>query len=276
MFILTGFGDEISPDLNEQIKIFKKEGINYLELRGVNNKNVLDLNNKEIKEIKEALDKNNIKISAIGSPVGKIGINDNFIEHLEKFKRALYLAKFFNTPYIRIFSYYIPENENPRKYRDEVIRRMRVKTELAAKENIILLHENESKIYGNISNRCRDILDTVNSKNLKAIFDPANFVVEGEKPFTDCFDKLVNYVLYLHIKDARFGKSVHITPAGEGDGEIKEILNALKQRNFNGFLSLEPHLSMAGSMSGFTGPELFMKASQALKKVLKEINAQWM
>jgi sugar phosphate isomerase/epimerase len=143
---------------------------------------------------------------------------------------------------------------------------------LAEKENIILLHENEHGIYGEKPKECLDILETVNSPNLRCLFDPANFIIEGIKPYRDAYPILKDYIVYLHIKDAKYvpGKII-ITPAGEGDGEVREILRALKKKGFDGFLSLEPHLSSAGKYQGFSGPDLFKKAAEALKKILEEI-----
>jgi sugar phosphate isomerase/epimerase len=274
MFTLSGFGDEISPDLNEQMDVMESEGIKHIELRGVNNTGVLELADAEISEIKGNLKKRGFKISAIGSPIGKVGIEDDFDEHLKKFERAVYLADYFQTGYIRIFSYYIPEGKKPVDYRDEVMRRMRKKAEIAAEQGITLLHENEHGIYGDTSDRCRDIVTTVSSPNLRALFDPANFVVEGEHPYSSAYPKLSEFIEYLHIKDAKFSDELEITPAGEGNGDIPEILGALRQRGFDGFLSLEPHLAVAGSKGGFSGPEQFKRAARALKKVLHDIGAE--
>lgn len=271
MFKLSGFADEISADINEQIRVLKEEGISYLELRGIWDKNVLDLTDEEIKKAKEEFKKNNIGVSAIGSPIGKISITDDFGPHLEKFKRALFVAKFFETPYIRIFSYYPPKGEKPEKYRDEVLRRMETKVKLAEKEKITLLHENERAIYGNSPERCRELHEKIKSKYFRAIFDPANYICDGFVPYPDAFKIMVNYIVYLHIKDAKFAKEEIIKPAGEGDGRIKETLIELKKKNFDGFLSIEPHLKYAGQYKGFSGPENFKIASKALKKILSEI-----
>jgi len=272
MFTLSGFGDEISPDLKKQMDLLESEGIKYIELRGVNNKNVLDFTDEEITEIKSALDERGFGISAIGSPIGKVMITDDFEQHLMRFERALYLADFFDTDYIRLFSYYIPEGESPDAYRDEVLYRMKKKTEMAEKAGIILLHENEGDIFGDTGSRCRDIITAVDSPNLKAIFDPANFVVDGNHAFPDAFIQLVEFIEYLHIKDAKFTEGeMEITPAGDGDARIADVLRALKSRGFSGFLSLEPHLTEAGPMEGFSGPEAFKKAIKALKNIIKDV-----
>ena len=124
MFILSGFGDEISPELNEQLDLLQGEGVLHLELRGVWNKNVLDLTDAEAARVKAELDRRGFGVSAIGSPIGKIGIDDPFEPHLARFRRALDLAEFFHAPYIRLFSFYVPEGQAAH-YRAKVLAQMR-------------------------------------------------------------------------------------------------------------------------------------------------------
>ena len=81
--------------------------------------------------------------------------------------------------------------------------------------------------------------------------------------------RLKPYTVHIHVKDAKLdgGK---IVPAGEGDGDIPAILKDAYASGYRGFLTLEPHLSVAGRFSGFTGPKLFKVAADALKKVCRE------
>ena len=270
MFKLSGFGDEISEDLDTQLKVMGYLGINHLEIRGVWGKGVLELNEEDVRKVEKALEEKNFKVSAISSPIGKIKITDDFPTDLENLEKAFTLAHTFETKYIRMFSYYLPEGENPSSHSKEVLRRVGEMAKLAEKEGIILLCENEFDVYCDTTERCLEILQNVNSSCLRLTFDPANFVLAGVKPYTEAFPELVDYIEYLHIKDARFSDKA-MFPAGEGDGEIKEILKALKERNFDGFLSLEPHLIVSGEKGGFSGAELFKSAAQALKKILEEI-----
>ncbi len=277
MYVLSGFGDEISPELNEQINVMKTLKVNYIELRSVWNKNVLDITEDEIKKIKDILLKTGMKISAISSPIGKIKITDDFSPHFEKFQYAVELAKIFKTPYVRIFSYYPPENEKIENYRDEVLKRMEKKVRYAEKEKVMLCHENESAIYGENPENCLDMLESINSQNLRAVFDPANFIVHGIQPYTRAYPILKKWIEYFHIKDAlpmeKTDNKIVCLPSGEGEGQISEILKDFYgiARNKNVFLSLEPHLFMAGQFSGFTGAEKFSTAVKALNKILFSI-----
>ncbi len=272
MFTLSGFADEISADLNEQLDVLEKLGMGFLEFRGVWNTGVLDLTDEQVRDVKKALDGRGIKVSAIGSPIGKIKIDDPFEPHLRAFARAVMLAEYFETPYIRLFSFFVPEGE-AEAHRDEVMRRMEALLEAAMGHPVTLLHENERHIYGDIPSRCADLMKTFDTPRLRFTFDPANFVLCGVHPFTDGWDLLKDYTVYLHIKDALMGPG-QVVPAGQGDGELRPLMNALVASGYDGFASLEPHLSMAGDFRGFSGPELFGVAAEAFRKLMGELGAQ--
>ena len=192
----------------------------------------------------------------------------------ERFERALWCAKRLDAPYIRIFSFFVPKGE-ARSYRDEVLRRLRSLAERAEKEGIILLHENEKEIYGDVPERCLDIVESVGSPNLRLVWDPANFVQVGIKtPYDAGYEMLRPYIEYIHVKDALFENGQNV-PAGEGDGQIPETVAALRDSGFDGFFSMEPHLQVAERFSGFSGPELFKKATQAFKAILKDAGVEW-
>ncbi len=277
MFTLTGFGDEISPVLKEQLDILESEGIQALELRSVEKKNVADFSDADIKRIKAELDDRGFTVSAIGSPIGKIAITDDFDDHLEKFRRVIEIARAFDTPNIRIFSYYVPRGlpESPgdtalSQWRDEVIRRMKEKARIAAAEGMILLNENEADLYCMRPKESREVIDAVGSPALRTLLDPGNYVFADIRTFQDAYPLLADSIGYVHIKDARASDRVMV-PAGEGSAEIPEVLHALKEQGFSGFLSLEPHLTVSGRSSGFTGPEAFKGAIQALKAIVDRV-----
>jgi sugar phosphate isomerase/epimerase len=274
VWTLTGFADEISPELEEQLETLARESINYMELRSVWNTNVLDLTVDELDRVKSATAERGIRISSIGSPIGKVPVTDSFGPHLERFRRALYAADVMEAPYIRVFSFFIPEGQEPARYREEVIDRMEIMAGEAADSGVTLLHENEKEIYGDVPSRCLDILAGAGSPALRAAWDAANFVQCGIRPYKEGYASLRPYVEYVHVKDALSG-SDRVVPAGEGDGQWPETLSALRASGFDGFFSLEPHLASAGMYSGFSGPELFRKAAGAFKELLRRQDIEW-
>ena len=198
MFRLSGFADEISPDLTVQLDVLEELNIQHLELRGVWGKNVLALSDQEVHTLKTELDSRGVKVSAIGSPIGKIKIDDPFEAHLADFRRAIALAEYLETPYIRIFSFFVPEGQAD-ACRPKVLERMRALVKEAEGHPVTLLHENERHIYGDIPRRCHDILATLASPQLRMTFDPANFVMCGVRPFAEGYRMLQDHVDYVHI-----------------------------------------------------------------------------
>src|SRR5215467_13528452 len=148
MFTLSAFADEIDPGPQEQINVLQQCGVRHIELRSILKTNVLDLTDLQVTELKSLLDRHSFRLSAIGSPVGKVKIDQPFEPHLRRFERAVELCKVFDTPNIRVFSYYKPDGTSWDEWRDEVMARMGEKVRRAEKAGVRLLHENEHNIYG--------------------------------------------------------------------------------------------------------------------------------
>jgi sugar phosphate isomerase/epimerase len=272
MMTLTGFADEISRDLEEQLDVLAIEEMSHIEVRKVNGKEIIDHSDEELAHVKERLQTRGFKVSSIGSPIGKYKIRDDFAPHLQRFQRALQVAEVLQAPNIRIFSFFIPDGENPAEHRDEVLNRMKQLCHLAEQAGITLLHENEKHIYGDTGERCRDILETCGSPSLRSAFDPANFIQCGVDPMKDAYPLLKEHIGYIHIKDALKGNG-QVVPAGDGDGGLRELIAELKSREYQGFLSVEPHLKK--HMKDRTAPECFVIAVRSLKKLLSEAGVDW-
>jgi sugar phosphate isomerase/epimerase len=266
MLKLAAFADEISPDLDQQIRVCKENSVTHFELRSVNKINVLDFDAALRAEIRTKLRANGMGVAAIGSPIGKVKISDPWPAHFDRFKIAVELAEYFDAPLVRIFSYYPPEQgEDIHKHRDEVMKRMGAKAAYVADRNVVLVHENEARIYGERGKDCLDLMRTIDSPKLRSAFDFANFIMCDEHPL-DNWELLKPYTAHIHIKDASL-KTHKVLPAGEGDGQIEPILVDAVKSGYREFVSLEPHLAIHGSMGGFSGPELFKRAADALKGI---------
>ena len=273
MFILSAFADEISPDPQIQIDVLSRCGVKHIELRSIHKINVLDLTDLQIAEFKSLLDKHGIGLSAIGSPIGKIKIDQPFEPHLKRFERAIELCKVFGTPNIRVFSYYKPEGTAWESWRDEILSRMGEKVRRAEKAGVRLLHENEHNIYGDDPQRVVDLLQTINSPSLRGVYDAANYVFCGFDPWQG-WQMTKAWTSHFHIKDWKAGET-HGSLAGEGQGRIPESIAEAVAAGYDGFATLEPHLLGGGPTGGVTGPELFPKAVAALKGILDRAHAKY-
>jgi sugar phosphate isomerase/epimerase len=275
MFTLSAFADEISPDPQEQVEVLRKCEVRHIEFRSILKTNVLALSDHQIDEFKSLLDRSGIKLSAIGSPLGKIRIDEPFKPHLDKLERAIELAKKFGTPNIRIFSYYPPETASDAdwpKHRGEVLKRLGEMVERAETAAVRLLHENEHRIYGDSPQRVSDLLKEIQSPALGAVYDPANYVFCGYDPIAG-WEATKHRTVHFHIKDWARGED-HGRVAGEGHGRIADVLADAVHRDYDGFATLEPHLLGGGPTGGVTGPELFPKAVEALRGILRTVGAK--
>jgi len=170
-------------------------------------------------------------------------------------------------------------------HRDEVLRRMSALAREASVNGVTLVHENESYIYGDTAERCRELVDGVASHALRLAFDPANFVQVGVRPCSHAWPLLADAVAHFHVKDAvtvdrtglapyparvpedRLMDSVRVP--GQGDGELKALLQELDRLGYRGFLTIEPHL--AWRMPEHTGAERFAVAVGALRSLAGEL-----
>jgi sugar phosphate isomerase/epimerase len=277
-FIISGFADEISKNLDEQAPVLSELRIKYIEVRGTEYGNIAKLTPEQTEDLARRIEQKGFRVSAIGSPIGKIKITDDFAPHLEEFKNCLRIAKRLGAGYIRMFSFYPPEGGNIADYRDEVLARWRQFIEAAEGTGITLLHENEKDIYGDTPERCLDLAQTL---GISLIFDPANFVQCGVETYPHAYNLLKDHIVYMHIKDC-LADSGKVVPSGYGDGHIAEIISSLDKRGYDGFLSLEPHL---GNFEGFAslepsspinalpdgGPKCYRMAAVSLFKVLEAL-----
>jgi sugar phosphate isomerase/epimerase len=131
----------------------------------------------------------------------------------------------------------------------------------------VLLHENETDVYGDTPARCHDLLGTIASPHLRAVWDPANFLYSGvARPFDESYALLRPWIDWVHVKDA-VAATGQIVVAGQGDAQWPESLAALRASGFGGVYAFEPHLQAAGKAGGFTGPELYREAVATFRRL---------
>jgi sugar phosphate isomerase/epimerase len=284
---ISAFGDEIAPGLEEQIAVLKDQGVEAVEVRSAWAVNVVDLGAEQLDYAARLLDAAGIAVSAIGSPVGKAAVDGDFDRELLRLRAALEAAKRLQTKRIRVFSFFIPDGRHT-EFRDEVLRRMTAFAKEAAAQNLVLVHENESYIYGDDAEHCRDLVESVGSPSLRIAFDPANFVQVGVRPFDEAWPLLAKHVDHFHVKDAvsvdRDGVAPYpaqapelqlmasVRPAGEGEGQLEQLLHALERQDYSGYLVLEPHLQLR--LYELDATERFAVAVAALRRVLGETVAR--
>lgn len=277
-FILSAFADEAGNSLSQQIAALQRNGIGYIEPRNIDKKGVIFKTEEELKEIRRTLDDGGIRVSSLGSPIGKYSIDEPLAPHLEDFKRALFASHILGTNLIRMFSFFVPQDRLA-ECRNEVMERLSVMLEMAKAEGITLCHENESKIYGQNPDEVADLLTTL--PGLAGIFDAANYRMNGADAAKG-IDVTLPSLKYMHVKDAIYEEQ-SIVPAGEGEGKVAEAIDKIDRHTDNAvFLSVEPHLHIFSAYASIddhklkgrhkfaTSDEAFDFAVSALKKLLRD------
>lgn len=275
---LCAFADEAGDTLPEQIAALRENGIGLLELRAIDKVNVSNFTDAQIKEYKKMLDDAGIGVWAIGSPIGKVQIEDDFTVDLDRCKRTVEIAEAFGAKAIRMFSFY--GTEGKAEYRDTVLERLAQYVETTKGTDVVLCHENEKGIYGDTAARCLEIHEAIPA--LKCVFDPANYVQVAQDTM-EAWNMLEKHVFYGHIKDSLADGS--IVPPGKGDGRIPEYLPKFKAKGCE-VLTLEPHLAVFSALADIeqkgdeskiglykfdSSREAFDFAVNSLKDILKNI-----
>ncbi|ROR83566.1 Sugar phosphate isomerase/epimerase [Plantibacter flavus] len=270
---LSGFGDEIDADPTTQIAVLEALGASHIEVRSAWGVNIIDLDADQLARLGAQLQQSGMGVSAIGSPIGKVDVALDAELEVARLARAIAAAHALGTPNIRIFSFFRGEGVPVEATRDDVLVRMRLLADLAEREGIVLLHENEKDIYGDVPERILDLVESVGSPALRLAWDNANFVQVGVVPFDDGYAMLRPYLDYLQVKDA-VAESGQVVPSGEGDGQLRETLTALRDDGYAGFASLEPHLADTHALGGFSGPASFGVAARAFRRLTDELGIE--
>ncbi|MFB6137776.1 MAG: sugar phosphate isomerase/epimerase family protein [Halobacteriaceae archaeon] len=288
---VSGFGNEIHPDLGVQLDVLAELGVETYDLRSVGGTNVAALSDEEVDTVADALAERGMSVGGIGSPIGKVNIEggqletasrtgldtdaEGFEAQLEVLDRVLAIADRLEADHVRVFSYYLPDGDDPADHRAAVLERFERKVERAAAYDVPLLHENMPGIYGDTPERVRDLMTTIDSPYLRTIYEPANFYGAGVEPFPDSLLLLAEYVRCVHVKDTSGAgdwatdEDVEITVVGDGDLDWPGILDALYARGFDGAFALEPHLSMDDTSEGLSGPDPFRRAARAFESAFR-------
>ncbi len=273
-FKISAFGDEIAPDLDEQLSALRKMDVGYLDLRGAWGTNVLHMSDEDLARVVKTCADHGVQVACIGSPIGKSPIMEPIDLEMKNLQRIFKVGESVGCRRIRMFSFYPPDtstNVGYDEYVDLSIERLGKLTEMASQEGFILLLENEKGIVTDTLDRCESVVKAIEDPHLRFLWDSANFVQVGEEKVVERgWPKLGDTIGYVHIKDAVLSDG-HVVPAGEGDGQLALLLDKLNESGYQGFLALEPHLKIAGHSTGFSGVEGMRVAVTALRNLMDEV-----
>lgn len=273
-YIISAFADEYSPDFETQLKALSDNGVAAVEPRNVSGTNISSLTDEQLENAVKLTKQYGIKVSSIGSPLGKIKIGDPMQPHLELTEHTCKIAKALDCKNIRVFSFYMPKDEK-KAHRSEMLSRLNAMLDIADSYGITLCHENEGGIYGEEPEMCRDILDALGDR-MKCVFDMGNFALGQYDPW-EAYTLLKDKIEYFHIKDGTYKKE--IVPPGLGQGRIADILaDYAKTANRDVYITLEPHLQTFAGLkkltnSVFSYPYAYETVEEAFLDALAKLRA---
>ncbi|MFZ2152728.1 MAG: TIM barrel protein [Microgenomates group bacterium] len=256
---LSVINDEISDNFDESLKFLVSNHIDYVELRYIGNKNILDCTIEEINNIKEKLDRNNIQVSAIASPLFKwcpesdnqdtrdlthndlmFGFNKYIPKHtkIDYIMKAFVVAKIFETKYVRIFSLIKSEGQENDSFWNEESDLYELALTQARDNHIDLLLENGLSTYFYSTSQILNFKNLYGD-NYKLLLDIGNTYVIGQPIGINDFEKTVDSIEYIHLKDFD-EKNKAVVELGKGDIPYKSLFRILLKNGYDGFFSIEP------------------------------------
>jgi L-ribulose-5-phosphate 3-epimerase len=272
-FRLSVINDEISQDFDHACSVAAKDfGLNWIELRGMWNKNITDLTSSEIAESRRILEKYQLRVTDIASPLYKVDwpgapsqhagqrrdqfhSDVEFKQQSELLNRCIELAKVFQTDRLRCFDFW--RIADPKPYRAAMNEQLRKAAEICAKSNIILLLENEMSCNTATGAEAAAVLAQIPNKNFMLNWDPGNAATFPDTtPYPTGYDMLPkNRIGHCHAKDVirkSGGKKYDWAPVGSGVLDWVGQFRALQRNGYHYAVSLETHWRGAGTPEAST------------------------
>ena len=248
---LTGFTDEASANIEDQIRVTKELGWSHLSARTIGTANIHEITDDEFDAVCEMLDRQNIKVAEFGTLIGSWSktIHSDFGITQAEVERCITRMKKLDAKIARIMSY-AQEPWGSDQHEEERFRRLRWITEQFKTEGLIAAHENCMNWGGFSSDHTLRLLEEV--PELKLIFDTGNPIFQRDRSKSEPYpwqDSLEFYhavkhaIVHVHVKDCVMidDQESYVFP-GEGDAHIPEILEDLHQSGYDGFIAIEPHV----------------------------------
>ena len=283
-FKLSVLTDEISQDFGHACEIAAREfALGYVELRAMHNKNVMAWDASDVAEARRVLEKFQLRVSEIASPIFKtdwpgaprspfspkkpeFGADFTAAQQDELLDRGVELAKAFNTTFIRIFDFWRLDDQAP--HRVAIDERLRQAAIRAGKKGVTLNLENEPACNTATGAEAGRLLDVVREPALMLNWDPGNAASRGETAYPDGYAKLPKQRIgHVHCKDAvkKEGGGTEWAPMGKGIVDWAGQFRALKKDGYIGAVSLETHWR-----GGLTPEEASRRSMAGLKALLKQ------
>jgi sugar phosphate isomerase/epimerase len=261
---LAAITDEISQDFEHALDVLREYDIQGAELRGLWGTNIADLTDAQAERAQSALKARGMNVVALSTPFFKcdlaVGTQNAgeaegrmhlaqalpFEKQIAMLKRCIELAQFFETPYLRVFSFWRKAVLTP-EIEAQIGAAFQEPLALAEKADLTLLLENEHACFIGTGAEAARVAQAIASPHFKICWDPGNAFCADETPFPDGYEVVKPYFAHIHIKDAVMreseekGRHPQWCVVGEGEIDYEGHFAALKRDGYQGYLSLETH-----------------------------------
>lgn len=257
-FRIASITDEFSPDLAVALDAMQEIGMEGAELRVIGGKNILDLTDDELGRARDAIQAHGMKVISIASPLLKCVLPggpalDSRFQH-DVFaskhtyedqprlaKRAFEIARFFDAPVVRVFSYW--RTVDPVACLDRIVEALTTLGRQGAEQGVIIGLENEHACNIGTATEASALLARVQDPNVQLVWDPANSLVAGEAPYPGGYAHLPkSRIAHVHAKDCHMDGTRPVWgPVGTRAVDWKGQILALERDGYRGWLSLETH-----------------------------------
>jgi len=282
-FKLGVITDELTQDFAQALAFISSHSLACCELRELWGKNIMNLPLEDLNRAKQIVERHRLQVSDIASPLFKYNLpempakpeqRDTFLANFtdrdteDLLARSMKLARFFGTNKVRIFSY--ARVEEPEKAYPHVRDRLARAAKLAARDQIILVLENEHTCNIGTGKELGHLLRDIHSPYLRGTWDPANAAMLGENPYPDGYQRVRDLFAHMHVKDIKkdvtTGK-LSWAPIGGGFIDYRGQFKALVRDRYSGTVSLETHYRRPDG----NALESTRESLEGLLKVLREI-----
>jgi len=289
---LTGFADEAAPDIEGQIRATQELGWHFIEARNINGVNIHDIPEALFEEVAARLQSAGIQVNCFGSAIANWGksILDPFEITLAEVRRAILRMQRLGTKLIRIMSYAVlPGREPDDQEEEERFRRLRIICRMFTDAGITPLHENCMNYGGMSWQHTLRLIEHV--PGLKLVFDTGNpiFTDDRSKPRPypkqsswEFYTHVKEHIAYVHIKDGVWDSQTQIiryTFPGEGEGDVRRIVQDLLASGYDGGFFIEPHISVVQHEQRVSSPEEqrylnYIEYGRRLELIISELRQQ--
>jgi len=244
-FRLAVISDEVSQEPNRIAALAMEHGLAAVEIRSLWDRPPHLLSRDQVRDARSIFADAGLAVCGIASPFLKCDYGDEaqFEQHLEILRKSAERADQFGTSFIRGFTFWRHQSLAGRF--EPILQKFQEVTRILESTSKTLLIENESSTNTATGDETARFLSQLAHPQVKAIWDPANCIFSpvAEAPFPEGYERIRDWMLHIHVKDARKGPDgePECVPIGEGQVGWLAQLKALRADGYEGYLSLETH-----------------------------------